>query len=72
MKLADKFSVAAVAVVLLKFLISGITLTLGTYSVAFNLVDSMTIAAILTPILGANHLGSYIDGKKDKTNDKQS
>lgn len=64
MKLSDKFSIAAVASVLTKFLMAGVTVTLAHNSLTFGTIDSLTIAAILTPILGAHHLGSYIEGNK--------
>lgn len=55
----------SVACVLLKFLLSGITVNYGANTLTFAAVDAMTIAAILTPTLGAVHLGTYVAKKKE-------
>lgn len=70
MKLTHRISIAAVACVLFKFVIAGVKLKLGDVSFEFSQVDAMTIAAILTPCLGAPHLESWVATKgaaKDDT-----
>ena len=46
-------SAASVGAVLIKFLAAGVTATLGSLSITLSPTDSATIAAILTPTLGA-------------------
>ena len=73
MKLSEKFAVGAVAAVLIKFVFSGITLAIGAKTINFGALDGGTVASILTPVLGAHHLGSYIETMKGNTkNDNQT
>lgn len=66
MRLTHKISVAAVACVLAKFLLSGLQLKFSSYELNFAPIDSMVIAAILTPCLGAPHLESWVATKGGK------
>lgn len=70
MTLSEKFSVAAVSSVLTKFILAGMSLKVASYSLAVGPIDSMTVAAILTPILGAHHLGNFIAQKGSQSDDK--
>lgn len=49
----QKASIASVGVVLLKVVVGGMTLKFWDQTVAFSVIDPGTIAALLTPTLGA-------------------
>lgn len=63
MRLTEKIAAASVTAVLIKFLLSGVTLTLAKFTFDFGPIDGLTIAAILTPCLGASHLETYVANK---------
>lgn len=56
-------AVAGFAVVLVKVLLVGVTLSLGGKEIGFGTIDGPTIAAILTPTLGAYVARRYTDRK---------
>ena len=69
MKLSEKFAVSAVSAVLFKFIVAGITISLGSKSFTVGGIDGATVAAILTPVLGATHLETWVN-KRGQDNDK--
>jgi len=72
MKLSEKFAIGAVVSVLFKFIMAGVTLKAGTKSIDFGPIDGAVVAAILTPILGAIHLETYVNKKGNPPNDNQN
>lgn len=54
-------SVLVVSVAALKFLLEGVTMTVGGHAVNFGHVDAMVYGALLTPVLGVH---GYLKGKK--------
>lgn len=57
------FAVAGLGVVLTKFLMTGISLTFGGHPMDFGTIDGTSIAAILTPTLGAYVARRHTDRK---------
>lgn len=70
MSLSEKFAIGAVVSVLGKFVLAGLAIKIGNYGFTVGPIDSMTVAAILTPILGAVHLGTYVANKGAPPDDK--
>lgn len=66
MKLTEKVSIAALTVVLVKFILAGLTLKLGGLHLQFNDIDALSIAAILTPCVGAPHLETFVSSRSAK------
>ena len=62
-------TVMTTLVVLTRFLLDGITLSIDKHNITFGHVDALVYAAVLAPILGAH--GYIINSKKDKK-DEQS
>ncbi|MHB8407932.1 MAG: hypothetical protein ACYDHY_07600 [Acidiferrobacterales bacterium] len=56
-------SLLGFAVVLFKFILSGVTMTLFGHEVNFGTVDAATVAAILTPTLGSYVARRYTDNR---------
>ena len=56
-------SMLGFAVVLFKFILSGVNVTLFGYNVNFGTVDAATVAAILTPTLGSYVARRYTDNR---------
>ena len=65
MNTSEKIAVTSVATVLVKFFMAGLAFKWGDKGMTIGSVDGMVIAAILTPTLGAVHLGSYVAGKSN-------
>lgn len=62
-------AIVTVAVVLFKFLLSGLVLTItGATVINFGTVDGTVIGALLTPTLGAAVAHRYTDRKFDDAN----
>lgn len=62
-------AIFAVAIVLLKVLVSGVTFHVGGQLVSFGVIDGGLVGAILTPTLGAAVAHRYTDKKfEDKNN----
>jgi hypothetical protein len=73
MKLAEKIAVASVATILFKVVFAGASWKIGGAEFDFGTIDALVIAAVLTPTLGAAHLGDFIAGKtssRQAPNDK--
>jgi hypothetical protein len=64
MKLNEYVVVTTVTVVLLKVLCAGLSIKIGANVVTMGSIDAATVAALLTPVLGALHLRDYIKTKK--------
>lgn len=64
MKLTEKIGASAVTCVLAKFVLAGVTVTIGTFTMDFGPIDGLTIAAILTPCLGATHLETFVRSRR--------
>lgn len=71
MTLSERMAVMSVVCVLGKFITAGLSLHLGTFAIEVGTVDAASLACILTPVLGALHLGNYV-GKKGKTSDDKA
>ncbi len=56
-------SVIAFVVVMLKVIASGASIEVGTFSYSFGTIDSLSIAAILGPILGTYAARRYTGAK---------
>lgn len=62
-------AIFAVVVVLLKVLVSGVTVTIGGHPMDFGAIDGGLVGAILTPTLGAAVAHRYTDKHfEDKNN----
>lgn len=55
------FSIVAFVVVMVKILISGAGIQLGSFTYDFGTVDSLTVAAIMGPILGTYAFRKYTE-----------
>jgi hypothetical protein len=51
--LTHTFAIIAFAVVVLKFLASGVSISIASHSFSFGTIDALSIAALLTPTFGA-------------------
>lgn len=68
MSLSEKIAVSSVVCVLSKFVLAGAAIKFGSYAFNIGSIDALTIASILTPTLGAVHLGSYVSALGNTTN----
>lgn len=63
------FSVYAVALVLIKFLLNGVDIEVLGKTIHFGTIDPAMIAAILTPTLGAHTLKKFTGNSSTPTTD---
>jgi hypothetical protein len=67
MKLSEKFAIGAMATVLFKILSAGVCIKWNGDSVTLGSIDAGTVAALLTPVLGAVHLGTWVESTRWET-----
>ena len=65
MRVTETAALITLGVVLFKVLLSGVVLHIGDWSLNIGAIDASTIAALLVPVLGAPHLQTYVEGKKE-------
>lgn len=65
MRVTETAAVVTLGVVLLKVLLAGVSLHIGDWSVTVAGIDATVIGALLVPVLGAPHLQTYVEGKKN-------
>jgi hypothetical protein len=66
------FALVAFVVVVVKFLLSGVSLAVGDHTVSFGELESGLVAAMLTPTLGAYCARRFTDATAAKKDDDGS
>lgn len=64
------FSAAAVATVLVKVLLNGVSTTIGAHPISFGTIDPTIIAAVLVPTIGAYTAKRLRGGRNDERHEE--
>lgn len=67
MSIGERMAVGSVIAVVGKFFLAGLTVNWAGHGFTVGPVDAASLAAILTPVLGALHLGNYVAAITTKT-----